>query len=472
MRLEALLLCGALGAITTDACAIPSRRQAGTDYIVTAAPVYRQLAALRGAERFPEGAELLRVHEGNTKPLVAGFAATADADVSFDGGFVLFAGKKSMREPWQIWELKLADGSLRRVTTTASDAERPLYLPGGRVLWAQRMGRKFEIESAADGRSPDGHYLNPTAGPGILPLTYSPGSAFPDAILADGRILFESDFPLGRGTTPELYTIYADGSGLEAYRCDHGRARWGGTQLAEGDVVFTHGASLGRFTAALAHEVPVGAPRAEYAGGPVETGSGAWLLSARAAGGRRFALQMLEPQAGGPNWAAKLEPVLNISGRDLVEPVLLAARERPIRYPSGLHPWSYAILLALDARISRDGALRGAPAAVRVETQGADGRLEVTGTAAVAQDGSFFVKAPGNRAIRFVLLDRKGAVLRQERGWFWARGGEQRICVGCHAGPARSPDNRVPEVLLHTTTPADLTGQTTLTTAGMGGQGR
>jgi hypothetical protein len=80
----------------------------------------------------------------------------------------------------------------------------------------------------------------------------------------------------------------------------------------------------------------------------------------------------------------------------------------------------------------------------------------------VASDGSFFVKAPGNQPIRFALLDAKGAVMRQERGWFWARGGEQRICIGCHTGPERASENRVPAVLLKSTTPADLTGVKTL----------
>ena len=79
------------------------------------------------------------------------------------------------------------------------------------------------------------------------------------------------------------------------------------------------------------------------------------------------------------------------------------------------------------------------------------------GTVPVEQDGSFFVKVPGDKPIRFALLDDKGTVLRQEHGWFWARGGGQRICVGCHTGPERAAENRVPAVLLRTTTPVDLT---------------
>jgi hypothetical protein len=211
------------------------------DIIVTAAPVYDPLAVLRGEERFPKGAQLLVIHgdkpESEPEPLVTGFAATADANVSFDAKTVLFAGKKTAGDPWQIWELTLADHSVRKVIDTATDAVRPLYLPGGRMVWAERAPWGFQLESAEDGHPPDTAPLNPTA-TGKLPLTYTQTSAFPSDILADGRILFEAGFPLGDGATPELYLVYADGAGVESYRCDHGKARWGGRQLANGDVVF------------------------------------------------------------------------------------------------------------------------------------------------------------------------------------------------------------------------------------------
>jgi hypothetical protein len=146
------------------------------------------------------------------------------------------------------------------------------------------------------------------------------------------------------------------------------------------------------------------------------------------------------------------------AGEELVEPVLVKERPRPHRHPSALHDWSYGNLLALDARESREGELKVAPAAVKVETVDANGAVVALGTAPVESDGSFFVKAPGDRPIRFALLDARGAVLRQEHGWFWTRKGEQRICVGCHTGPERASENRVPAVLLRTTTPVDLTG--------------
>lgn len=430
------------------------------DLIVTAAPLYRPLAALGGGERFPGGAQLLLVHQGKAQTLVPGFAATADASVSFDGATVLFAGKKAAGDRWQIWELKLADRTLRKVVDSDSDAIRPLYLPsvmtGGRLVYAQRTARGFQLINArATSLSEDAATLDPF--PASLQITYL-ASAIPSDVLADGRILFEAEFPLSAQASdhplPELLLAYSDGSGVESYRCDHGLARWAGHQLSGGDVVFTHGSTLARFTSPLAHELRIAAPHADYAGAIGETASGEWLISARVAPAAHFSLKLWKPGS------ASFEPLLADASRDLVEPVVLAPRTRPNRHPSALHPWNYANLLALDVRQSRAGDLKTLPAAVRLETRDASGHAVVNGTAPIYPDGSFFIKVPGDRPIRLSLIDEKGAVIRREHGWFWSRGGEQRICVGCHTGPERASENHVPAVLLHTVIPVDLTGTT------------
>ncbi len=414
-----------------------------TTVIVTSAPAYDGLGALRGRERFPKGAQLLRVENGHAYPLVEGFATTADASVSFDGSAVLFAGRRDASDTWGIWEFALADRSVRKVVGGDSDVIRPLYLPGGRLTYARRTTRGFRIEASK------------LDGSGALPLTYMAANAIPDDVLADGRILFEAGFPLGtgveQGAKPELFLVYSDGSGVESYRCDHGVARWGGKQLRSGDVVFTHGASLARFTSPLASEAHIATPAAYFGGAIAEADSGEWIVSARAAG-ERYALKLWRP--GTP----VLQAVLSRADEDLVEPVLLAPKTPPNRHPTALHKWDYANLLALDARQSRDGALKAAPKQVRLETLDAEGGARSIGTAPVESDGSFFVKAPADAPIRFALLNASGEVVRQEHGWFWIRKGEQRICVGCHVGPEHASENRVPQVLLHTTTPVDLTG--------------
>ena len=462
-RVAGVALCCIL-LMATCGFAPSSSQTVGLDVIVTAAPAYEPLAALRGGERFPMGAQLLLIHSGKAEPLVPDFAASTDASVSFDGGSVLFAGKKTAGDPWQIWELALADRQLRQVVTSSTDSISPLYLPGWRVVYSLRTPQGFQMQSARLMQSKTFDEVEPAGTKSIFPLTYTSASAIPADVLADGRILFEAGFPLGEGATPEMFLVYSDGSGVESYRCDHPAnavtARWGGRQLRSGDVVFTHGSSLSRFTSALAHEERVSVPRGNYAGGIAETANGDWLVSVRNSATAMFALKSWKP--GSP----AMRTVLARSDVHLVEPVVVAPRERPRRHPSALHEWDYANLLALDARVSREGALKGAPAMVRLETQDAAGHAVAMGTAPVEQDGSFFVKTPADRAIRFVLLDAKGGVLRQEHGWFWIRSGEQRICVGCHAGPEHAAENRVPDVLLHTTTPVDLTGNAQATQRG------
>lgn len=420
--------------------------------LFTAAPEYDSRAALRGQERFPNGAQLMVLRGGRMEPLVPDLAASADANVSFDGNTVVFAGKKNAGDPWQIWKAPVDGGAARRVYGGTSDAIRPLWMPDGRVVFAQRGADGFGLVSV------------PVDGGAALRLTYLPGNFIPDDGLEDGRVLFESGFPLGAGTTPEMFLVYPDGSGVESVRCDHGDAersggRERGRQISRdsaiagaGDIVFTQGGRLARFTSAVAGEAPIAAPAGDFAGDVAELPDGRWVLAMRRPGEKRYELAAWKPGT------KTLQTLARDGERDLIEPMVVAARPVPRTFPSALHPWTTGNLLTLDARLSRDGAVRGVPETVRAETQGPDGAVVALGTAPVEQDGSFFVKVPGNAALRFILLDAAGQTLREERGWFWMRGGEQRVCVGCHAGPERAPDNRVPQVLMRTTTPVDLSG--------------
>lgn len=415
--------------------------------IVTAAPVYDSLAALRGRERFPQGAQLMVLRDGRLSSFVPGFASTADASVSFDGRTILFAARKAAGDPWQIWEVPAEGGTPRVVLRSATDAIRPLWMPDGRFAYARREEGVFQLALAALDGSPG------------TKLSYVRANAIPDDVLADGRVLFESGFPLGAGATPEMYLVYADGSGVESVRCDHprdpGKGREHGRQLVSGDIVFTHGKRLARFTSPLAQEAAIAAPPGEYAGDVAELPDGRWLLAMRQPGEMHFALFSWNP-AGKPTVTAVRE-LARDPREDLVEPVVIAPRAVPNRHPSALHPWKTGNLLALDSRQSRDGALRGSPTSVRVETLDHAGHVFSLGEAPVEKDGSFFLQVPGDQPLRFLLLDQAGHPLRQEHGWFWIRSGEQRICVGCHTGPERAPENRVPLVLLRSTTPVDLT---------------
>jgi hypothetical protein len=122
-----------------------------------------------------------------------------------------------------------------------------------------------------------------------------------------------------------------------------------------------------------------------------------------------------------------------------------------------LHDWNYGHLLCLNAYTGKNNFAADSLRAVKVYTQDEQGHSQLLGEAPVEKDGSFYVRVPGDRPLRFELLNGSGATVKKEDGWFWLRGGEQRVCVGCHAGPETAPENAVPAVLLRSTVAADMT---------------
>ncbi len=247
--------------------------------LYTAAKQYEPLAWMTGGERFPSGAVVMIKDGKSERVLMPDFSASADPSVSFDGQSVLFAGKKRLSDRWQIWEMSLDGGEPSQITKSDDDAIRPMYLPEDRAVYAQKQGGRFVIEAVQlDGGQ-------------RLQLSYAPGNAIPSDVLRDGRILIQAGYPLGSGSTPEIYAVYSDGSGIESYRCDHGTARYAGKQISSGDIVFTHGRSLARFTSPLAHEVKVAAPAGEYDGDVAETTAGDWILPWRPDASNSFMLK-------------------------------------------------------------------------------------------------------------------------------------------------------------------------------------
>ena len=138
----------------------------------------------------------------------------------------------------------------------------------------------------------------------------------------------------------------------------------------------------------------------------------------------------------------------------------------PNRHPSGLHDWPNANLLCLNAYTSKYPFAAGSIHSVRLYTRDTAGNPRLLGTAPVERDGSFFVQVPTEQPLQIELLDDAGKTLKRQSGFFWMRRGEQRACVGCHAGPETSPENAVPMVLMKSTTPADMTGANTQTASG------
>jgi hypothetical protein len=209
-------------------------------------------------------------------------------------------------------------------------------------------------------------------------------------------------------------------------------------------VLFLNAGKLARFTSALATQT-TGVAAVGDIGSPVaEAANGDLIVSAKHSGDARFALY---------SGNRKLQSFVDA---DAVDPVMITLREGPRRFPSARVPERGAAnLLCLNANITRDRALDAAPRAVRIFTQ-AEGKAKLLGQSLIEPDGSFYVQLPGEMPLRMEVVGAGGKVLRAEKNWWWLRTGEQRVCVGCHAGPERAPDNDVPAILQKTTEPVKM----------------
>ncbi|MBZ5581108.1 MAG: hypothetical protein LAQ30_02680 [Acidobacteriia bacterium] len=402
-------------------------------YIYTQAARYEADAGLQGGERFPAGAAAQLVSGAVRRELAPGFAASADAVVSFDGLRALFAGKQRASDPWEIWEIGIEGGKPRKVSSDPDDCIAPFYLPDG-IVYACRTSAGFQLFRVA------------RAGGDTVQLTYGPGHHIPSDVLRDGRILFDGPHQAGR----DIYTIYPDGTGVETYRCDHGRDRHAAREVSSGDIVFETGGRLARFTSARAAQMDVTQPAGEVAGPVAEIAPGEWLVSYRPSPGAPYRLYRMRGGQALPEKAA------DASGANALQPVLVRPHPAPKRFPSAIRERAGANLLCLNAYVSKLKIAAGSVHTARVWELDDQGTPVVLGQAPVESDGSFFIMAPGERAIRFELLDRAGKTVAAEKGWFWARRGEQRVCVGCHAGPEHSPENAQPLTLLRSTDPVEL----------------
>jgi hypothetical protein len=213
-----------------------------TTYLFTEAARYNPGAWLNNGERFPAGATIRVTTSGQPRPLVEGFAATADPALSFDATHVLFAGKQKTGDPWRIWEIALQGGTPRQISSGDGDCYRPLYLPRDEIVYTRLAGAGSQIE------------LAPLEGGKPERLTFVPGHFLTADVLRDGRILFETERAYAGRSVREIMTVYTDGTGVESIRCDHGADRSSPKEIASGDIMFVEGGRLARFTSALAHE--------------------------------------------------------------------------------------------------------------------------------------------------------------------------------------------------------------------------
>jgi len=413
-----------------------------------------KIAGATGVDRFPEGSQIVLLtsgaHSKVPRILTEGFFTAADPQVDFTGKHILFAAQKTRGERWQIWDMNLDGSGVRQITQCEADCVRPAYLPSDEVAFTS-------VSAEVSGLRHSSLEVMGLDGSNVHAITFGPGDWWLETVLRDGRIVASANAPLNDaapgGANRLLYTMRPDGTGLESLRCEHGgrSARGEAVELEDGSVIFTENYSaLAIVKRGALHERRIGTAGNSYRS-PSALQGDAVVVARKAVTEPRYELSVISGDGiGGPR------TIYSDPKFESLQPVAVRARPAPKRFWSNLIPSSpTGYFISLESSNSMDRAQSAAPIRrVRVIEQGDI----VLGEAPVEADGSFYVQLPANRAVRFVLLDEQGKVVREEQSWIWTRPGEQHGCTGCHGDKALAPENRWPIVLQKQDPPTRLTG--------------
>ncbi|MEW6747348.1 MAG: hypothetical protein AB1486_31845 [Planctomycetota bacterium] len=460
------------------------------------APVTQAAARAGGMLRSEYGpdCQLMRLEtDGRLRRLSEGFAAACDPDVSFDGTHILFAGKRSDKDPWNIFEMR-ADGSdVRQVTRDAGNCRSPIYLPTLYMIvattpWAQiafvsDLGG--EMNEYGAGVATD-IYACKTDGSEVRRLTYNISDDFDPLAMTDGRVIFSCwqrmDVRRGLAGQIALFGVNTEGTDFALYS-PNGKARIRHMACETRDrlVVFIEADGVGWDGAGSLMAVPMRRPTsaaqllAPSSGGlfhsPAPLPDGSLLVAWRPADGSRpHAIYRLDTRHGDST------PVLDEADYHDFHARVIAPRSRPDGRSSAVDDKiATGKLYCLDVKhttpnlephVSRELVRRirlveGVPVRISDDISYLDSsehfgqagpgstengipplvRRRLLGLVPIEEDGSIHVELPANIPIQLQALDEDGMALFS-CGWIWVKNREWRGCIGCHEDPELVPENK------------------------------
>jgi hypothetical protein len=480
--------CCVTGFLSSGAGGMPAqdRERSGLDTYVRANPdlspyapgyagiVFTEVPAVRTppAGRVPGpawgggGRLVLLEKSGATRVLTPGFQSAADPAVSFDGKRILFAGRKTARDAWSVFEVN-ADGSgLRQITRNAGNCRRPMYQSALFYLNDERPSYQITFVSDAagefdeSGRTASNLYSVRFDGSGLRRLTYALSSSYDPFQMQDGRILFSS----GQRGRIDLFAIHLDGADYAAFSGAQGRSikhmacttpkRM--VAFIESDALTWDGAgTVGTLDLRrnLHSYKAVTTPGDGLFHSPSPLPDGSILVSRRPADGTDVhAIYRLDLDSG------RRTLVFRDPGYHSIQAVALVSRPEPDGHSSVVEDdqnWAKLYCLSVyENDLKREWMPRGTPRRLRVieglaptASGGAIGK-RLLGDIALDKDGSFHLLVPPNTPIQLQITDADGLALRT-CAWIWAKNKEERGCIGCHEDNERTPENRFAQALGH-----------------------
>ncbi len=441
------------------------------------------------------GARLVRVTpEGATEILSEDFHSACDPAPSFDGARLLFAGKKTAADDWNIYEMALDGSVVRQITQGLGDCRCPAYqsslytlkpvgvpsVPEYHLMFVAGTGT---VNEYGDSRATS-LYSCKLDGTTVRRLTYNLSSDLDPCLLPDGRLVFASwqRSRLGGGPAGHigLFGLNIDGSDYAGFATGQGkRIKQMPCVTTRGLVVFVEADAVGWDGAGSLGSVTLQRPLHSYrplTGDdqgrfhcPSPLPDGRILVSRRSHDDAdNYGVYAFDPDRGqieavfdDPQWHdiqakavhARPEP----DGRASAVPEHVDESARSGKFyclnvytsdldPSWLPPGSVKRLRVLEGVPKGNVAAHGIPSLAQ---------RRILGEAPVEKDGSFNIEIPANTAIELQTLDADGMALRR-CGWIWAKDYARQGCIGCHEDPELTPENVMVEAVKRPSTKLTL----------------
>ncbi|RKY08498.1 MAG: hypothetical protein DRP66_04425, partial [Planctomycetota bacterium] len=406
-----------------------------------------------------------------------------DPEVYFDGGRVIFAMRKDIKDNYHVYEIN-GDGTGFRQLTFASGVSDidPLYMADDSIVFSSTREPKYcmcnrHIMANLFRMEADGANIHQI---GRSTLFEGHGSLMPD-----GRIMYYRWEYIDRnfGDAQGLWTVNPDGTNHAVY--------WGNNTNSPGAVIDARvidGTQKVICTFSSCHDRPWGAlaivdRRLGLDGrGPVvrtwpadavelvDKGnfdtfkrvspkyedpyplSDKYFLCSRMTGkGEQMGIYLIDVFGN--------EILLHVEGDGCFDPMPLRRRHRPRNIPSRRNfdnGKGYMYVADVYEGTHMKGVKRGAVKSLRVVASpekrfwapsaawGGQGRespamswhdfnnKQILGTVPVAEDGSVYFEVPADTWVYFQLLDENGMMVQSMRSGTIVQSGEKTGCVGCH----------------------------------------
>ena len=441
--------------------------------------------------------------DGELHVLTEDFADAAEPNVSHDGTWVLFAGRRHAEDGWEIWRMARDGTHQEQITHGMADARAPVWLApaavnaptfDAKIDWIAFTSTKTNVYDERGSAPLANLYamsLAPVGDRGhvVWRTTFGLGGDLAPTVLADGRILFSSWQRDGYA----LMTISWAGENLNPLFGSHdGHVSQVSARELPGQrtVVFVEvdgdATAAGGRLAALSMRRPLHSRQVLAEDGayrtPAPLPDDRLVVAWRASTASSFGLYAFNIGSGDidsgrgeliyddPDWhdvapapvAPRPVPRGRIPTVDFASVLDIKGFERAGQLQClDVNETDRPELAAVAGRARRVRLVEGLPltqAEVRQQRQApvpsmsdwppAFVRTRPLGEAPIEADGSFYVNVAGDVPFYIETLDDAGKIVAVMRTWMWVRAGDQRGCVGCHEDKELAPENRVTQALL------------------------